>query len=241
MTSCARILNVPPIPAAPEPLRGRSFVLVEAVYAGDEEHGAELVRPLRDLGPEMDTLATIPMPALSRLHMDPEHPVAGFGDGMLLAEFPAEAVAAIADHVGADSPLLTDEFRQLGGALGEPAPGHGALAALEGGFALYAAGPTMSPEMHARVAAAIDELHSALTPWGEGQVYLNFAARKTNPGTIFGAETYDRLRRVKTAYDPHDLFRSNHPVAPAPRAARRTPSVRLATRPRPRRAARGTA
>jgi FAD binding domain len=37
--------------------------------------GAELIRPLRALDPELDTFATIPAPALQQLHMDPEQPV----------------------------------------------------------------------------------------------------------------------------------------------------------------------
>ena len=61
--------------AAPEPLRGRAFVKVEAAYLGDAGTGAELTQPLRRLGPELDTFATIPPPALGQLHMDPDQPV----------------------------------------------------------------------------------------------------------------------------------------------------------------------
>src|SRR5256885_4949520 len=69
MTLVARFLRLPRIPEIPEPLRGRSFVVVEGIYVGDEAEGAELIRPLRELGPELNTFATIPMPALSHLHM----------------------------------------------------------------------------------------------------------------------------------------------------------------------------
>ena len=84
LMSIGRFLQFPPIPNIPEPLRGNSFVVVEAIYIGDEEAGAELLRPLRELGPAMDTLATIPVERLQELHMDPPGPVPGHGDGMLL-------------------------------------------------------------------------------------------------------------------------------------------------------------
>jgi FAD binding domain len=43
----------------------------------------ELIAPLRELGPEMGTFATMPVPALGQLHMDPTTPVPALGDGVL--------------------------------------------------------------------------------------------------------------------------------------------------------------
>jgi FAD/FMN-containing dehydrogenase len=133
ISSVGRMLNVPPLPEVPEPLRGRSFVVIEAIHIGDQADGARLVAPLRELGPEIDTFATIPAPALSHLHMDPEHPVAAKGDGMLLSELPSEAVDALVDAATGEcgSALLPVEVRQLGGAIARSAPDHGALEAIE--------------------------------------------------------------------------------------------------------------
>src|SRR5829696_3665696 len=131
MTSLGRLLNVPPLEMIPEPVRGRSFVVVEAAWLGDETSGSEQLAPLRELGPEMDTFATIPPPGLAALHMDPPEPVPGAGDGMLLGDFSAAAISAMVDAAGpgTDSPLLSIEVRHLGGAAGRPDPEHGALAA----------------------------------------------------------------------------------------------------------------
>src|SRR6478672_3234269 len=87
VTSTGRLLNLPPIPDIPEPFRGRSFVGIEAVFLGGQEIGERSLAEIRALEPELDTFADIPMPALSHMHMDPEHPVPGVGDGMLLEEF----------------------------------------------------------------------------------------------------------------------------------------------------------
>jgi FAD/FMN-containing dehydrogenase len=100
LTSVGRFLNFPPLPELPEHLRGRSFVVVEAVYLGDEESGAQLLRPIRELDPVMDTVATIPVEQVSKVHMDPEHPVPGAGDGMLLTDFPEEAIDSIVRLAG---------------------------------------------------------------------------------------------------------------------------------------------
>ena len=36
LTTVGRLLQFPPIPEIPEPVRGKSFVVVEAIYVGDE-------------------------------------------------------------------------------------------------------------------------------------------------------------------------------------------------------------
>src|SRR3954468_5555459 len=55
VTSSARIMQIPPIPEVPEILRGRNFVTIDAAIIGDRAFGAEMVRVLRDLEPEIDT------------------------------------------------------------------------------------------------------------------------------------------------------------------------------------------
>jgi len=74
VTSVGHILRLPPLPEVPEPLRGRAFAMVEAAYLGDAGTGAELIQPLRRLGPELDTFAMIPASALGQLNMDPSQP-----------------------------------------------------------------------------------------------------------------------------------------------------------------------
>jgi FAD/FMN-containing dehydrogenase len=224
MTLVARFLRVPPIPDVPEPLRGRSFVVVEGIYAGDEAEGAELIRPLRELGPELNTFATIPMPALSHLHMDPEHPVPGAGDGMMLRDLPTEAIDRLIEAAGAESEssLLSVEIRHLGGAIAEAKPEHGALAAFDAPFILFAVGIAATEETKATVEAHVDVVHNALEPWDAGRAYLNFAERSTTGQRLFGSETYARLRRAKAQYDPDDVIRSNHPIRPARPASTRT-------------------
>ncbi|MEP7025141.1 MAG: FAD-binding oxidoreductase, partial [Actinomycetota bacterium] len=91
LTSCGRLLNLPPIPDIPQPLRGRSFVAVEVADLRDSAEADRHLRPLRALRPEIDTVSVIPAAQLARLHMDPEGPVPGAGDGMLLDSLPPAA------------------------------------------------------------------------------------------------------------------------------------------------------
>ena len=217
LTSLGRLLQFPPTPEIPEPFRGRAFVLVEAAYCGPEADGAALLQPLRGLRPEMDTLATIPVDRLSELHMDPPQPVPFAGDGMLLSELPAGAVDALVDIAGAGSgsPLLSVEVRHLGGALANASASSGALSSIDAGFVLYAVGAAMDAEMKAAVQAYAANVQDALAAWSAGRSYMNFAERRADPGDLFDAGTYERLRRVKAEYDPDEVIRGNHSIPPA--------------------------
>jgi FAD/FMN-containing dehydrogenase len=214
VTSVARFLQLPPIPELPEPLRGGSFAIVEAVSLLGEDATDELLRPLRDLGPRMDTFTTIPVRELEHLHMDPKQPVPGAGDGLMLSELNDTAIDALVHTTGAESgsPLVSVEVRHGGGALGRKPPGAGALASLEGKFMVYAVGMAPTPEMGAAVRAHVELVHNALAPWDAGRTYLNFTEKRQRGERLFGEMTYRRLQAVKAAVDPADVFRSNHPV-----------------------------
>ena len=216
MTSLGRLLNFPPFEEIPEPVRGRSFVAVEAAWLGDEAGGAEVLGPLRALGPEMDTFATIPPPGLAGLHMDPPEPVPGGGDGMLLDDLPKTATDALVATAGpgTDSPLTSIEIRHLGGAVGRPGPDHGALGPIDAPYLVFAVGPAMTPEMMAAVTARVGEVQRVLAQWDGGR-FLTFTERPGQTERMFPDDTYRRLREVKGRYDAGNLIQANHEIAPA--------------------------
>lgn len=213
VTSVGRLLNLPPVSEVPEGLRGRSFVLVEAACLVAEGDGIELLRPLRELGPEIDTFAMLPPTELGALHMDPVDPAPAFIDGWLLRDLPPAAVDALVEAAGpgSESPLLSVELRHLGGALADAAPEHGALASLDAGFATATISLVMN-ENEAALGRHAAIARSALAPWEAERNYPNFAERSFNVSDLFSPATCERLGRVKAQYDPEDLIRSTHPI-----------------------------
>jgi hypothetical protein len=210
-------MSFPPLPQIPEPLRGNSFVLVEASYIGDEADGAALIQPLRELGPAMDTFATIPVEELRHLHMDPPEPVPGAGDGMNLADLTPEAIDALVEVAGAGSgsPLLSVEIRQLGGALAEPSPEHGAVGTLDAGFAMFGVGMALDAGMKEAVEAYAAKVKATLSPWAADRGYFNFADRPQDGEGLFPSDAYRRLAEIRADVDPDELFRATHPIRPA--------------------------
>jgi FAD/FMN-containing dehydrogenase len=219
VTSIGRLLRFPPLPELPAHLQGRSFAAIEAAcLSHDEQAAADLLAPLRALRPEMDTFCPTSAAELGALHMDPARPVPYFGDGMLLGPLPASGIDAFLTAVGpgSGSQLFSAELRQLGGALAPGAAVGGAVSALDGAFALFGVGIPTDAGAAAAIRNSVDMLHTAMAPWTTGRSYLNFAERRESGSALFGASTYRRLREIKSAYDPTDLIRANHHVAPLP-------------------------
>jgi hypothetical protein len=190
-------------------------VVIEAAMLCDQHAGERLLRGMRKLNPELDTFAMAPPVALSRLHMDPEQPIPAFADQTLLGDLPHAAIDALLEVAGpgTGSPLLLVELRQLVGALARSTPDAGALATLDGSFALLAGGIATTPEATAAIKASLRSLFDSLRRWDTGRGYANFAeSLPTDTRSFHPPGVYQRLAQVKAHIDPDNLFLANHPI-----------------------------
>jgi hypothetical protein len=214
--STVRLLQLPPIPDIPEPLRGQKLLGIAAACIGSKEEGEKVIAPLREIGePVMDTFDQIPAPGLSRIAMDPEPPVPALGHHRVLGELADEAIDVFYEAAGPESgsPLLLAELRQLGGALGRPAENGGALDKLDAEWVMLGIGMLMDPAMREPINAQLDKLADAMNPWAAEGGYFNYAERPCDVDAILPAATCDRLAHVKRSWDPDNLIRANHSVA----------------------------
>jgi hypothetical protein len=215
--SCGRLLQFPPLPELPDHLRGRAFVSVEIVHQGEPAELAELVSPLRELGPTTDTIAVVPAPRLADLHLDPPGPTPACGGGLLLDDLPASAVdalIAVAGH-GSGSPLLSVELRHLGGAVGRRPDHAGAVGHFDAPFLMYAVGITPDAATTAKVRQRVAQVERTLSPWAATIQYANFVERPCDRARFHDRDTLRRLQHIKAAADPTGMFQASHPL-PAP-------------------------
>lgn len=184
---------------------------------GDEAMGAELVAPLRALAPTVDTFATVPPVGIAELHMDPPEPLPYVGSGQMLGSLPDSAIDAFVAAAGptSGSSLVSAEIRHLGGALRRSAPHHGALSTLDAGFITFGVGLALDEASYTAGRDRLDVVERALAPYTNGKQYLNFTESHTDPARFYRDDAYRRLREVKAAVDPDEVFLSNHPIPPA--------------------------
>ena len=222
LMSWASLLQFPDLPVVPEAFRGTSHAVVMAAFLGEEADGHELLRPLRELGPGMDTFGMVPPIELGDLAMDPPDPLPVASAHQLLDELSPAAIDDLvaAGGAGSGSPLAMMQLRHMGGALARKAPGAGARATLPGTVSQFALGV---PEDEASAAAVQESLEAVKAALGRHRVgdYPNFVEEPADASAFFDADTWSRLREVKSLYDPADMFKGNHHVPPAERAAAR--------------------
>jgi FAD/FMN-containing dehydrogenase len=214
VTTAFRMLNLPPMPELPEFLRGRQVVVIDGAVLADDARAEEVLADLRALEPELDTFARVPAASLVRLHMDPEGPTPGVSASTMLADLPDPAIESFLALTGrgSGSTLLSAELRQLGGALARPAEGAGALPMLDAKFVLFGVAIAVTPELGAQGHADAVALVDALSSYSAGRDYLNFTEVPVDVRRSFPAETWQRLKAVRSAVDPHGLLLANHPV-----------------------------
>jgi hypothetical protein len=217
LTTVGRLVRVPQAPELPAEIRGKSFALVEAFHLGDPAQADALLAPLRALGPVNDTIGTVAIPGLFGLHMDPEQPTPWLGDGLLIAEFPDEAIDALVQTAGANAafPLTSVEVRHLGGELSRHSSQDSALPSLDAQYMMYADSITPTADLLAPSSAQTEAVQDALTPWAAPHMYLDAAETSRPRAPLWTSHAYDRLRQIKASVDPHDVIQSNHPVPPA--------------------------
>jgi FAD/FMN-containing dehydrogenase len=213
-TTSFRIMRFPENPGLPPFLSGRRLVVVDGAVLGSERDAAELLTPLRNLGPEMDTFARIPVTALTDVHMDPPGPTPSVAQGAILEALDEEGIRTLLDEVGpsADSPLMFVELRQLGGAIGRPAAGGGAISSLPGAYAMFACAIAPTRQAAETGHAAARAIRRAMVPWTNARTFPNFNHGESPVSTGYDADTFARLRAVRARVDPNRVFVPQHAI-----------------------------
>ncbi|WP_041791811.1 FAD-binding oxidoreductase [Microlunatus phosphovorus] len=216
LTVIVNILPAPPLPGIPPEQVGRP-VLMARVCHTDPAVAEAAVRPLRRVAtPLLDQLQPMPYPAL--LEETPDRGTRPALQTLFVNRIDETAGAAILGHLAeARSPLRLVQFRVLGGAIGDRPADETAYAHRDAPVLVMIVhgdepGLGWADRWARQVRADLDQ--------GVAGAYVNFLG----PGddriqAAYPGPTFARLRAVKTAYDPQNLFRHNLNITPEGLAA----------------------
>jgi FAD/FMN-containing dehydrogenase len=222
LTSAVRLVHYPPAPVIPEPLRGASAIVIMACYTGSTAEGEALVKPLRSVGtPLLDTFRPMPYAQIATIANDPPDapPLFTFMNGGGLRDLSSDVIDAVlriaGDRAGG---IFLVEARHAGGALARQPED-----AMPFGFrspwfvSALAAAPT--PQELEGGKQSVASLLEALKPALTGEVLINgLDAGNTGPhltAAAYSEENYCKLVALKDTYDPANVFRFNHNIAPS--------------------------
>jgi FAD/FMN-containing dehydrogenase len=244
VTTSFRLLHLPRVPQVPAQLRRRSVVVVDGAVLGTDLHGRELLGDLRDLAPEIDTFDRVPASSLVRRWLDVRTDLDGatpvVRESAMLGSLPEAAVDAFLAHVGPGgrTSLIGAEIRQLGGALGRPHQGGGALSHLDASFLTVGGATATTPDTVAPGSADDNRLSAAMAPWTKGRTCLDVTGAPVDTCPAYLDTVRRRLAEVRTAVDPDGVFVAAPQVQASARASAQGIGPGVTTRLRPDRLAR---
>jgi FAD/FMN-containing dehydrogenase len=211
-------LTGPPEPFVPSHLQGALCVGLAFLWAGDAPDGGEAYAGrFRALGPAVDLVGPMPYVEFQRMIDDP----------------PGLRNYWTADYLDEVPDLALDLFAEISDQMPVPSAAQSILFPWGGAVARVSADDTPMAQRDARWVShpfvlwedpADDERHiawgrklsAAMKPFASGGTYLNFLGDE-GPERIRAAfgDAYERLARVKAAYDPDNFFNRNQNIRPA--------------------------
>lgn len=218
VTTSFRILRLPPLPGVPEPLTHGPVVCLDgAALAATSAEVPDVSAKVDDLlgrmrgvaKPLLDTWRAATTLDVPHTHMDPLDPLPVVADHMVLGDLDEHGQRAFLSSADAasQSPLVSSELRQLGGAFADEAADGGALSHLEGAYCYYALAVPADAEQAAAMRRYLARARTALAHWDTGRVVPNFVEDRANPGRWMDKERADFADHVRRDIDPYGLFR----------------------------------
>jgi len=211
--------SVPPAPMFPEELHLQKVAAVVWCWAGPEEGAAAALAEAREQpGLLLDGVQPMPFPALNSAFDDLYPP----GDQWYWRADFVESIPdeAIEKHVefGESMPTwkCTMHLYPIDGAAHRVGPTETPWAYRNANWGSVMAGVDPDPANVEAIGAWSRGYHDALHPFSAGGAYVNMMMEEGQDRVEASyGQNYERLAKIKAAYDPHNLFHVNQNIQPA--------------------------
>ena len=222
LTTAAFVWSLPVIPDLPEHLRGRTYVGLDGMYAGDPAEGERLTRRLRELAtPLLDMSGAVAYLDKQRA-LDPFFPAglryywkALYLDGLTDAAIDTTVEWSLSRP--SERSLVV--IRHGGGAIARVGAEETAFGDRSSEWMLSIDSTWDDPADDERNIAWTRAFWEDARRFSQGKTYFNFPGLLEEGDSAvresYGAN-HDRLTQVKAAYDPENRFRLNQNIRPAP-------------------------
>ncbi|MGV9714275.1 FAD-binding oxidoreductase [Gordonia sp. NPDC003424] len=218
MNTAALLMRLPPHPALPEWLRGRQVVAIRAFALCGETDGRRQLAPLLEIaGPALvDNFAVRGFADAGAATNGPDAPPMPHRQLVHLFDTVDDDLidSALEPEAGApDSPFAFIELRHWGGAMATPTDDAGPAGHRDTPYSMLAVAPYLTPD-RAAVDQRVDHLENVVRRRATGGSFLTLQTDPDRTKTAFTHNNFRRLRRIKSDWDPDDLFRPSHHITP---------------------------
>ncbi|MEV7342567.1 FAD-binding oxidoreductase [Streptomyces sp. NPDC093544] len=211
-------LTGPPEEFIPEHLVGQRLCAALLTYAGGEEGLRKLAQPLLALPHEAEIVSALPYADFQCMLDDPPG-MRNYWSAEYLTGLPDELVDIFC-ALGDTMPVPTGTQHVLfpqGGAI-TTGPAEFPVPYRNAPWAVHPFGVWEDPADDEACVRWVKGVRAEVQPWSTGAVYLNFIGDEGEDRVVagLGTENTRRLAAVKAEYDPDNVFRFNHNIAPVP-------------------------
>jgi FAD/FMN-containing dehydrogenase len=220
LSTATVVLTAPPEEFVPEHLRMQPALGMAAMYVGDPEEGAQVLQPLKDLGPEVDLIQPMPYTAFQAI-LDPSAPkgLRNYWKGEYLTGLTDEAIDTFVEHAPGQA-TIAPPFNQsiifrIGQGVTAVPDDATAFSHRDADYMFHPISCWENPDDDEKVIAANRAFADAMRPFSTGAAYLNFTAEVDRVRDAYGEQKYERLVELKDKYDPENLFRLNQNIKPS--------------------------
>jgi hypothetical protein len=185
---------------------------VDVCYCGDSRMGMDIIRPLRELKPQSDSVKVQTYLEAQAAGGFLLTPVAHFQTNVVLREFGEAAVAAVTTAMAHAPSTCKVIVVPLRGAVSRVSVSDMAFALRRPGFEIDIAGVWSAPADKAEVVRWVENTRDTLQPFAHG-VYVNQLG-DTSEQLVRSAygPNYARLVEIKKKYDPTNVLRLNQNI-----------------------------
>ena len=217
-------LTFPAAPDMPEIIHNRQVAIVAGVHCGDLDAGMQALQPLRELGTPLFDMSQ-PMPyTILQSAFDPFFPrqaSRAYWKSTYLDELTDDAVDTIARKaLDRPAPMTGIGAFHFGGAVHAVGAQDTAFAERSAPFLISVDTTWDDPAQDTAAIAWGRGTWEEISKYGNGNVFLNFTGLADESPLSFVNNAFGRnlrrLAQIKATYDPHNLFRINNNIIPAP-------------------------
>lgn len=210
------LLTVPG-PPFPEELHGKKMCGVVWNYLGPHENFDEVFKPVLGLNPDFQHVGPLPHPALNSM-FDVFYPTGlqWYWRADFINEIPDEAVAEHAKYGNAmPTPHSTMHLYPIDGTAQKIGSNETPWAYRKANWAQVMVGVDPDPANNEKITKWTKDYYDAIHPYSAGGAYVNFMMEEGEDRVKASyKDNYDRLAKIKSKYDPDNLFKVNQNIKP---------------------------
>jgi FAD/FMN-containing dehydrogenase len=210
-------VTAPPAPFVPQEWQGKRVIAIAGQFAGDLEEAERLMKPLRGLKPIVDLWQPMPYLAVQQL-LEAGNPYGArsYWRAYNVGGIDESAIDTFIERAAMiPSPLTAFIMLGLGGAISRVGEDDTALSGRNVPFNVHLNGIWENEAEDEENIAWVRETTTAFAPYTVPGMALNFT---TEISTADLEDSYggklQRLRKLKSTYDPTNLFRLNQNIPP---------------------------